>query len=312
MISNAPNRYFFLTGVATIALLTGSCSSSIFEANSSKTSDIARKLRTPKALLTMGDASWQGGDAATAARFYEAAVRAAPQDPVPAFRLGRALQAMGAHKAAADQFRRVLELQPNDTEAKRQLANTLISLDDPQGSIKLYREVIAKSGDHRAFNGLGVALDMTGKHQEALAAYRAGLAKQPESLSLKNNLALSMAISGQYENAAKVLRNVASDPRSTARHRQNLALVYGRPAQPRLLQLAAPAAPLDGGQAAAQRRPGEAAGRQRKAPGEGGSRPPEPKQGRRQDRPQGRPPAGQRDRAGDHPSGAQGARDAQA
>lgn len=227
MTSNAPNRYFFLTGVATIALLTGSCSSSIFEGNTSKTSDITRTLHSPKALISMGDTTWRGGDVDSAARFYQAAVRIAPEDPVPNFRLGRALQAMGAHKAAAEQFRKVLELQPANGEAKRQLANTLISLDDPEGSIRLYREVIAKSGDHRAFNGLGVALDMTGKHKEALAAYRAGLAKAPDNLSLKNNLALSMAIAGNYDKAAKVLRHVAEDPRATPRHRQNLALVYG-------------------------------------------------------------------------------------
>lgn len=227
MTSNAPNRYFFLTGVASIALLTGSCSSSIFEANTSKTSRVAETLRSPKALVSMGDTTWRGGDVASAARFYQAATKVAPNDPVPAFRLGRALQAMGAHKAAADQFRRVLELSPDDGEAKRQLANTLISLDDPKSSIKLFQEIIAENGDHRAFNGLGVALDMTGKHKEALAAYRAGLAKQPESLSLKNNIALSMAIAGNYDDAAKVLRHVASDPRATPRHRQNLALVYG-------------------------------------------------------------------------------------
>jgi Flp pilus assembly protein TadD len=175
----------------------------------------------------MGDTTWRGGDVDSAARFYQAATKLAPNDPVPAFRLGRALQTMGAYKAAADQFRRVLELSPDDGEAKRQLANTLISLDDPQGSIKLFQEIIAENGDHRAFNGLGVALDMTGKHKEALAAYRAGLAKQPESLSLKNNIALSMAIAGNYDDAAKVLRHVAADPRATPRHRQNLALVYG-------------------------------------------------------------------------------------
>jgi len=227
MTSNAPNRYFFLTGVASIALLTGSCSSSIFEANTSKTSDITRTMRSPKALISMGDTTWRGGDVASAARFYQAAVKAAPRDPVPAFRLGRALQSMGAHKAAADHFRRVLELNPGDGEAKRQLANTLISMDDPKSSVELYREVIAESGDHRAFNGLGVAFDMMGKHKEALAAYRAGLAKQPENLSLKNNLALSLAIAGKYDNAATVLRSVAESPKATARHRQNLALVYG-------------------------------------------------------------------------------------
>jgi len=227
MLSNAPNRYFFLTGVASIALLTGSCSSSIFEAESSKNGGITAGMRSTRALISMGDTTMRGGDAAAAARFYEQAVKSAPKDPVPLYRLGRALQAMGAHKAAAEHFRKVLVIQPGDGEAKRQLANTLISMNDPQGSIRLFQEVIAEDGDHRAFNGLGVALDMTGKHKDALTAYRAGLAKQPKNLTLRNNLALSMALAGQYASAAKVLQNVTSDPRATARHRQNLALVYG-------------------------------------------------------------------------------------
>ncbi|MDH3235547.1 MAG: tetratricopeptide repeat protein [Alphaproteobacteria bacterium] len=227
MTSNAPNRYFFLTGVATIALLTGSCSNSVFEAENAKKGGITSQMRSTKALISMGDTTLRGGDVTSALRFYEAAVKSAPNDPVPLFRLGRALQAMGAHKAAAEHFRKVLAMQPGDGEAKRQLANTLIAMDNPQGSIRLFQEVIAESGDYRAFNGLGVALDMTGKHKDALAAYRAGLAKQPKSLTLKNNLALSMAIAGQYANAAKVLRNVTSHPHATARHRQNLALVYG-------------------------------------------------------------------------------------
>jgi len=227
MTSNAPNRYFFLTSVATLALLTGSCSSSIFEADSGKTSDIAATMRSPRALISMGDTTWRGGDVASAARFYQQAVKEAPRDPVPAFRLARALQAMGAHKQAAEHFRKVLKLRPGDGDAKRQLANTLISMDEPKASIKLFQEVIAEHGDYRAFNGLGVALDMTGKHKDALTAYRAGLAKQPKSLTLKNNLALSMALAGQYANAAKVLQSVTAHPRATARHRQNLALVYG-------------------------------------------------------------------------------------
>ena len=227
MTSNALNRCFFLTSVASLALLTGSCSTSVFKAESGQKPEMAAKMRSAKALIRMGDATWRGGDPASSARFYQAAVNAAPKDPIPAYKLARALQAIGAHNAAADTYRKLLILRPGNPEAKRQLANTLISLDNPTAAIALYQEVIAENGDYRAFNGLGVALDMTGKHKDALAAYRAGLAKQPRSLTLKNNLALSMALTGQYKHAAKVLRSVAADPKATARHRQNLALVYG-------------------------------------------------------------------------------------
>jgi len=207
--------------------MTGSCSTSLFKAEGDEKPGIKAKTRSAKALIRMGDATWRRGNTAAAARFYQAAANAAPNDPVPTYKLARALQAMGAHVAAADSYRKVLLLRPGNADAKRQIANTLISLDKPQEAIVLYQEVIAAGGDYRAFNGLGVALDMTGKHKDALAAYRAGLAKEPESLTLKNNLALSMALAGQYTSAARVLRTVTAHPQATARHRQNLALVYG-------------------------------------------------------------------------------------
>ncbi len=49
----------------------------------------------------------------------------------------------------------------------------------------------------------------------------------PNDLSIRNNYGLSQALSGDYRAAIATLSAVASDPRSTARYRQNLALAYG-------------------------------------------------------------------------------------
>ena len=218
-------RSIFMAGAGTLALMVGACSGSL--SNTAAKKAPAKDVRSAASLMRLGDSTWASGATASAARFYDAASKAAPKDPVPKMRLARALQAMGAHGAAIATYRAALVLKPDIFDAERGIANSLISLDKPREAITLYRAVIAKTGDYRAYNGLGVALDMVGKQKAAREAYRAGLEKRPNNLSLKNNLALSMALAGQYAGAAEILRDVSRNPRATARHRQNLALVYG-------------------------------------------------------------------------------------
>ena len=48
-----------------------------------------------------------------------------------------------------------------------------------------------------------------------------------DSLSLQNNLGLSLALGGKFDDAIKVLGDAAKSPNAGPRARQNLALVYG-------------------------------------------------------------------------------------
>src|SRR5262249_37088501 len=64
-------------------------------------------------------------------------------------------------------------------------------------------------------------------HDLAQQDYRKGLALAPDQMSLRNNLGLSQALSGDYNGAIATLSDVAGRPGASARNRQNLALVYG-------------------------------------------------------------------------------------
>jgi Flp pilus assembly protein TadD len=68
---------------------------------------------------------------------------------------------------------------------------------------------------------------MVGEHRTAQARYRQGLAISGDSLTLRNNLGLSQALSGDYKDAISTLRPLLGNPAATVRNRQNLALVYG-------------------------------------------------------------------------------------
>lgn len=209
-----------------LALAVGACSQSESGLGGAG-SDAKASPTSSAAMMEMGDKVWASGDPAAAARFYLAAANAAPHETEPKLKLARALQTLGAHRAAISVYDNVLAAKPDEYEARRGLANALISLDRPREAVGHFEKVIAATGDYRAYNGLGVAEDMLGDHKAAIAAYKAGLAKQPHSLTLRNNYGLSLALAGHYRKATDVLHEVAADKNATARHRQNLALVYG-------------------------------------------------------------------------------------
>jgi Flp pilus assembly protein TadD len=75
-----------------------------------------------------------------------------------------------------------------------------------------------------ALNGLGVALDMLGRHDEAQTTYRRVLANVPDDIVARNNLGLSLTLSGRYGEAIAALQPIALGQAASPRARQNLAI----------------------------------------------------------------------------------------
>jgi Flp pilus assembly protein TadD len=68
---------------------------------------------------------------------------------------------------------------------------------------------------------------LAGAHWEAQSYYQNGLAHAPGDPALTVNLALSLALSGNYPNAIAVLQPLAVSPSGSAQERQTLSLIYG-------------------------------------------------------------------------------------
>ena len=54
-----------------------------------------------------------------------------------------------------------------------------------------------------------------------------GLERAPDHLALRNNLAMSLALGGEYADAIEILRQVTNSPSATVPNRNNLAEVLG-------------------------------------------------------------------------------------
>ena len=167
------------------------------------------------------------GDLQTAAALYQRAHELAPEQVEPLVHLGQALSQSGAHEQAAEAFRRALVIDPNSAEALRGLG--LAHLHGKQLDLAMARfyDALAIKEDVRLYNAIGVANDMKGDHLAAQTHYYLGLDVDPQNVSIRSNLGLSLALAGFFGDSVRVLDSVARDPRATPQHRQTIALAYG-------------------------------------------------------------------------------------
>jgi Flp pilus assembly protein TadD len=179
-------------------------------------------------LMRVADETRAGGDLATAAGLYRRVHEMSPADPKPLARLGSTLTQLKSYTEAAQAYRGALELAPNDPELRRGLAIVLLSLGQPEPAVLQLEKALAQDHDDaRLYSALGVARDLMGRHDLAQAAYLDGLRLAPKNAGLRNNYALSLALSGDYGAAASTLAEIAEDIGAPPRYRLNLALVYG-------------------------------------------------------------------------------------
>jgi len=177
-------------------------------------------------ILRVGHQARNRGDLATAAALYRRAHEMAPEQVEPLLHLGHTLKQAGFAAPAAQAFQAALAIEPDNTEAMRALGLALLQANQIQPALEQFYAALAIKEDVRLYNAIGVAYDMAGDHYGAQTHYYVGLDVEPTNLSLRTNLGLSLALTGDFTDAIAMLNTVASDPAATPEHRQTLALAY--------------------------------------------------------------------------------------
>ncbi|MBB4287076.1 tetratricopeptide repeat protein [Roseospira goensis] len=203
---------------------------------------------------------------ATAERGAAAPAAAGPQDPVlldTLERMARTSESRHRYGQAAEQYGRLVKAAPDTESYVLGLARNLRYSGQPQEAVRTLRRAIAEDrlaetlavrlelarallaagaiqdarsqmvtletevpNDPRVQALLGILADRDGRHREAQAAYRAAMAGDPEDLRSANNLALSLALTGDLGEAITLQRKTAEHTDATVQMRQNLALLY--------------------------------------------------------------------------------------
>jgi Flp pilus assembly protein TadD len=125
-------------------------------------------------------------------------------------------------------YQRAHDENPDDPRPLLAMAGVLMDLKAYADAGAVFQDILTKFPDNNvARNGLGVALQMAGDFDGAVAAYRAGLELDPENPALLNNLGYALIQLQKPQEAIPLLETLVALPVATVQNRQNLALAYG-------------------------------------------------------------------------------------
>jgi Flp pilus assembly protein TadD len=182
-------------------------------------------------------------DAATAIRLAEGAVALAPRDAGYRLLLGQAYQRAGRFASARDTFAEVLELAPGNGKAALSLALAQIATGDwSAAQVTLARHAaIIPVGD------LGLATALAGNPAAAIATLGAAARMPGADAKVRQNLALSYALAGQWTMARVAAAADMSPADVDARLEQWAAFAQPRAASDQVASLLGVTAVADAG-----------------------------------------------------------------
>lgn len=118
---------------------------------------------------------------------------------------GRAALEMGDPDAALTFFSRADEAEPRNPRAKAGMAAALVQLEQPQAGLTLFQEAMQLGAPEAEIAGdLGLAYDTLGDPAQAQRYYNIALRNRDDP-DIRRRLALSLAISGQREQAMRTI-----------------------------------------------------------------------------------------------------------
>jgi Flp pilus assembly protein TadD len=179
-------------------------------------------------LMQLGDNLRAQGNLNDAAVVYQRAMNADPNSPLPPAALGDTLRRLKRYDEAEQVYRNVLDRNPYSGMSLQGYGILLIERNQPDAAISMLTPAVDEdAADHRVHNVLGIAYDALGDHTQAQNQYQAGLDLNPDSKSLRNNIALSLVLQDRYDAAIEQVQRLLTGTEADEPYLHNLALVYG-------------------------------------------------------------------------------------
>lgn len=190
--------------------------------------DVAMTPDQAQTALRLARAARQAGDLNGAVSLYKALSAAQPDDMHMALEYGDTLNDAGYIDDAIGVYSKIGAESKDRVGALLGLERAYLRLGEADKALPYAEQAVnVAPQDADAAIGHGVALDMLNRHDEAQKCYRAVLDVSPRNVAARNDLALSLALTGDFAQAIDILTPIARSADASPRERQNLALIYG-------------------------------------------------------------------------------------
>lgn len=184
-------------------------------------------------MLRLAKTTAERGDTASAVGIYKQAAERFPTFVEPYVAMGEVFDRVGQPSQALGAYQSAHALEPDNVKVLRGLSSSYISMGRPSDAEPILVGALenAKKADDGEdvswmYNNLGIVYDMMGSHSNAQASYMGGMRTHPNDIDLINNMALSYAMSGQYDRAIELANRSGMSPLASQRHRESQAIIY--------------------------------------------------------------------------------------
>ncbi len=191
-------------------------------------------LREPDASsrLRVASVAEANGQPGVALSIYSIEATTHPDDPQAQLRYAIALMQAGGLAQANEVLTRALQRTP-DQPALLTQSGKIRLLGGDAGARELFDRALALAPDNAsALSGKGMALDLEGRHDEALPWHAAAVKAAPDNLAIGNNYAVSLMLAERTGEAIAILSALAQRQDAPERVMNNLALAYATAGDP--------------------------------------------------------------------------------
>lgn len=157
---------------------------------------------------------------------HEAIVKAEPSDVDSQLLLGRLYRLDRRNVDAEDSFKRVLELDPDNEMAMKELALVYTSLGDSNKAIEMLTKVNSRNPTLRTLLELAGAYEQIRDFRNAADIYRRALEMRPGELDILKRYAQALLFSDQLEPARGVLEEITSKTPEDVEAHLRLSQIY--------------------------------------------------------------------------------------
>lgn len=182
---------------------------------------------TDSALIRVADKLYAKQNNEMAANLYIKVLNKDPENTHARIQLARLIKEEGYYDKAIGELIKVPREDSGYKTAQEEVVLCHIAAHKPdEGKIIIDKLLDLEPNNSKYHNLKGVCFDIDGKHNLAQEQYNEALRLKPNYTGAKSNLGLSLALVGQFDQSVEILNAAIKDPNSTARERQNLAVVY--------------------------------------------------------------------------------------
>jgi Flp pilus assembly protein TadD len=177
----------------------------------------------PASVMNIADAAISGGDPSMALKVSQSVLATDPHNLDALYHEGAAYYAMNRCMDSIAVYQVALTVDPKSAEAEVGVGRCLLKRNAIEAEQAFAAAVQDDPDNAIALNDLGIARDLQGNHAGAIGPYKQALLLQPGQTSTEVNLGMSLALSGDGDDALQYLGPLATSTEATPKIREDYA-----------------------------------------------------------------------------------------